>query len=316
MKFYRINNFYLNKNEKSYFDSSLIVIHKDAVYNLGEIEFEDLYLLAKENSDAPNQSVSLNSYVESLIKSGELFKSETLSSEQLVDSLQSPIYPQEVWAAGVTYSDSMRERQAESDSPDVYAKVYNAERPEIFFKGTGDRMQPPEDELGIRKDSGWDVPESELAVVIIDGDIAGFTIGNDMSSRSIEGENPLYLPQAKVYNKSFSIGPCIISSEGIDPQNLKVSLKIFRDKEWNVPNHIFSIGKLSISETLFFISFAALLVNVTAKIWPGVASCWIKRCNNLNVNTLVFPLPAPAKIKLDPFIFSTACLCWKFNKSR
>ena len=138
MKFYRINNFYLNKNEKSYFDSSLIVIHKDAVYNLGEIEFEDLYLLAKENSSEPNQNVSLNSYVESLIKSGELFKSETLSSEQLVDSLQSPIYPQEVWAAGVTYSDSMRERQAESDSPDVYAKVYNADRPEIFFKGTGD----------------------------------------------------------------------------------------------------------------------------------------------------------------------------------
>ena len=231
MKFYRINNFYLNKNEKSYFDSSLIVVHKDDTYNLGEIEFEDLYLLAKENSSDSNQSVSLNSYVESLINIGELFRSEKLSSEQIVDSLQSPIFPQEVWAAGVTYSDSMRERQAESDSPDVYAKVYNADRPEIFFKGTGDRMQPPEDELGIRKDSGWDVPESELAVVIIDGDIAGFTIGNDMSSRSIEGENPLYLPQAKVYNKSFSIGPCIISSEGIDPQNLKVSLKIIRDNK-------------------------------------------------------------------------------------
>ena len=111
MKFYRINNFYLNKNEKSYFDSSLIVVHKDDTYNLGEIEFEDLYLLAKENSSDSNQSVSLNSYVESLINSGELFRSEKLSSEQIVDSLQSPIFPQEVWAAGVTYSDSMRERQ-------------------------------------------------------------------------------------------------------------------------------------------------------------------------------------------------------------
>ena len=151
MKFYRINNFYLNKNEKSYFDSSLIVVHKDDTYNLGEIEFEDLYLLAKENSSDSNQSVSLNSYVESLINSGELFRSEKLSSEQIVDSLQSPIFPQEVWAAGVTYSDSMRERQAESDSPDVYAKAYNADRPEIFFKGTGDRMQPPEDELGIMR---------------------------------------------------------------------------------------------------------------------------------------------------------------------
>ena len=136
MKFYRINNFYLNKNEKSYFDSSLIVVHNDSVYNLGEIEFEELYLLAKEKSADSNQSVSLNSYVESLINNGELFISETLSAEQIVDSLQSPIYPQEVWAAGVTYSDSMRERQAESDSPDVYAKVYNAKRPEIFFKGS------------------------------------------------------------------------------------------------------------------------------------------------------------------------------------
>lgn len=231
MKFYRIKNFYLNNNVSSYIDSSLIVIHKDNVYSLGEIKFEELYLLVKEKSAVLNQKFSLNSYVESLINNGDLFKSDSLNLEQIEDLLQSPLYPQEVWAAGVTYSDSMRERQAESDSPDVYAKVYNAERPEIFFKGTGDRMQPPEGELGIRKDSGWDVPESELAVVLIHGEIAGFTIGNDMSSRSIEGENPLYLPQAKVYNKSFSIGPCIISSEGIDPQNLKVKLKIFRDGE-------------------------------------------------------------------------------------
>ena len=166
-------------------------------------------------------------YVETLISKGVLSN----FSRDYSPSFQSPIYPDEVWAAGVTYSDSMRERQAESNSPDVYAKVYNADRPEIFFKGTGDRMQPPEDDLGIRKDSGWDVPESELAVVIINGEIAGYTIGNDMSSRSIEGENPLYLPQAKVYNKSFSIGPCIVPPEEIDPQNLKVGLKIFRKNE-------------------------------------------------------------------------------------
>ena len=90
-------------------------------------------------------------------------------------------------------------------------------------------MQGPNEELGIREDSGWDVPESELAVVIINGEIAGYTIGNDMSSRSIEGENPLYLPQAKVYNKSFSLGPCIVSKDEIeDPQNLKVELSITR----------------------------------------------------------------------------------------
>ena len=231
MKFYRMNNFFSDFNENSYWDSSLIVEYKDDYYNLGDIEFEELYFLAKEESVDSKNKLSLNSYVISLIENGELSKWPSNNNDKLFNSLQSPIFPQEVWAAGVTYSDSMRERQAESDSPDVYAKVYNAERPEIFFKGTGDRMQPPNSDLGIRSDSGWDVPESELAVIIINGEIAGYTIGNDMSSRSIEGENPLYLPQAKVYNKSFSIGPCIISSENIDPQDLKVGLKIYRNEK-------------------------------------------------------------------------------------
>ena len=228
MEYYRLNNFYSDDNEGSYWDSSLIVSFKNNLYSLGNIEFEELYSLSQEESIKSNKKVTLNSYVSSLINNENLFSTKFPKIEEIEKLLQSPIYPQEVWAAGVTYSDSMRERQAESESPDVYAKVYNAERPEIFFKGTGDRMQPPEKDLGIRKDSGWDVPESELAVVIINGEIAGYTIGNDMSSRSIEGENPLYLPQAKVYNKSFSIGPCIISSEDIDPQNLKVGLKIIR----------------------------------------------------------------------------------------
>ena len=231
MKFYRMNNFFSDLNENSYWDSSLVVEYKDDYYNLGDIEFEELYFLAKDESVDSKNKLSLNSYVVSLIENGELSKWPSNNNDKLFNSIQSPIFPQEVWAAGVTYSDSMRERQAESDSPDVYAKVYSAERPEIFFKGTGDRMQPPNSDLGIRSDSGWDVPESELAVIIINGEIAGYTIGNDMSSRSIEGENPLYLPQAKVYNKSFSIGPCIISSENIDPQNLKVELKIYRNEK-------------------------------------------------------------------------------------
>ena len=231
MKFYRMNNFFSDFNENSYWDSSLVVEYKDDYYNLGDIEFEELYFLSKEEFVDSKNKPSLNSYVASLIENGELSKWPSNSNDKLFNSIQSPIFPQEVWAAGVTYSDSMRERQAESDSPDVYAKVYSAERPEIFFKGTGDRMQPPNSDLGIRSDSGWDVPESELAVIIINGEIAGYTIGNDMSSRSIEGENPLYLPQAKVYNKSFSIGPCIISSENIDPQDLKVELKIYRNEK-------------------------------------------------------------------------------------
>ena len=216
MKYYRKQNSITNDE----WYSSLIVLNEKSYYELGLGDFSELYLIAKESGLSPDK------YVEKLISSKNLPRFESEVEESLI---LSPIFPQEVWAAGVTYSDSMRERQAESDTPDVYAKVYSADRPEIFFKGTGERMQGPNEELGIREDSGWDVPESELAVVIINGEIAGYTIGNDMSSRSIEGENPLYLPQAKVYNKSFSLGPCITSKDEIeDPQNLKVELSITR----------------------------------------------------------------------------------------
>ena len=216
MKYYRKQNSITNDE----WYSSLIVLNEKSYYELGLGDFSELYLIAKESGLSPDK------YVEKLISSKNLPRFEGEVEESLI---LSPIFPQEVWAAGVTYSDSMRERHAESDTPDVYAKVYSADRPEIFFKGTGERMQGPNEELGIREDSGWDVPESELAVVIINGEIAGYTIGNDMSSRSIEGENPLYLPQAKVYNKSFSLGPCIASKDEIeDPQNLKVELSITR----------------------------------------------------------------------------------------
>jgi len=216
LKYFRKQNSIINDE----WYSSLVAFDGKSYHELGLSDFSELYLIAKESSLTPNQ------YVEKMISNNNL----PIFQDEIDESLiLSPIFPQEVWAAGVTYSDSMRERQAESDTPDVYAKVYSADRPEIFFKGTGDRMQGPNEELGIRKDSGWDVPESELAVVIIDGEIAGYTIGNDMSSRSIEGENPLYLPQAKVYNKSFSLGPSIVSVDEIkDPQNLKVNLTIIR----------------------------------------------------------------------------------------
>lgn len=141
-----------------------------------------------------------------------------------------PIWAPEVWAFGVTYMDSMRERQAESGSPDVYAMVYNADRPEAFFKSTAARLVSPFDAVGIRGDSQWDVPEPELAFVLFGGEIVGYTIGNDMSSRSIEGANPLYLPQAKVYDRSCAIGPGIATPETVgDPQSLDVQLVIERD---------------------------------------------------------------------------------------
>ncbi len=143
--------------------------------------------------------------------------------------LAPPLYAPEVWAAGVTYQDSMRERQAESGTPDIYAKIYVADRPEVFFKATAERIVPPFGKVGIRKDSTWDVPEPELAFVIFGGKIAGYTCGNDMSSRSIEGANPLYLPQAKLYDRSCSIGPCFVTPETAgDPQKLRVRLKIER----------------------------------------------------------------------------------------
>ena len=120
-----------------------------------------------------------------------------------------PVAGQEVWAAGVTYAASRSARNDESKGAhDFYDLVYDAERPELFFKAAPGRVRGPGGLIGVREDSGWDVPEPELALVIsAAGEILGYTIGNDVSSRSIEGENPLYLPQAKVYRGSCALGP-------------------------------------------------------------------------------------------------------------
>ncbi len=123
--------------------------------------------------------------------------------------LLAPIEPaQEVWAAGVTYLRSRDAREAESQTGDIYTRVYVAERPELFFKATGWRVVGPGGAIRVRPDSTWDVPEPELTLVINrHGEIVGYCAGNDVSSRSIEGENPLYLPQAKIYNGSCALGP-------------------------------------------------------------------------------------------------------------
>ena len=141
-----------------------------------------------------------------------------------------PFEPAEVWAAGVTYKTSEMERRRESDTPDVYSSVYRADRPEIFLKATPDRCVGPFESVGIRADSDWSVPEPELAFVLFRGDIIGYTIGNDMSSRSIEGQNPLYLPQAKVFDRCCAIGPCFVPASGeIDPYALDIACSITRD---------------------------------------------------------------------------------------
>ena len=145
--------------------------------------------------------------------------------------LDRPFEPSEIWAAGVTYKTSEMERQRESDTPDVYARVFSAERPELFFKATSDRCVGPFESVGIRGDSDWSVPEPELAFVLYRGEIAGYTIGNDMSSRSIEGQNPLYLPQAKMFDRCCAIGPCFVPADNLDPSNLEISCSILRGGE-------------------------------------------------------------------------------------
>jgi 2-dehydro-3-deoxy-D-arabinonate dehydratase len=133
------------------------------------------------------------------------------SSPRAEVTLAAPIDQQEVWAAGVTYLRSRDARMEESVSAkSAYDLVYEADRPEIFFKATPSRVTGPGEEIAIRGDSTWDVPEPELALAINrEGEIIGYTVGNDMSSRSIEGENPLYLPQAKMYAKCAGLGPSI-----------------------------------------------------------------------------------------------------------
>ena len=145
---------------------------------------------------------------------------------------EAPIRSQELWAAGVTYLRSKVGRQEESKNAgggDFYARVDQAERPELFFKGTVHRIVGPGKRLKIRRDSTWNVPEPELTLMITShGKIVGYTIGNDMSSRSIEGENPLYLPQAKTYDGCASLGPCIYVSEKPLPKETVIQIEILR----------------------------------------------------------------------------------------
>jgi 2-dehydro-3-deoxy-D-arabinonate dehydratase len=146
-------------------------------------------------------------------------------------TLVAPVDEQEIWAAGVTYARSRDARMEESTQEDVYARVYGAERPELFYKAAAWRCVGPGARVGIRGDSNWNVPEPELTLVIdSNGDIAGYTIGNDVSSRSIEGENPLYLPQAKSYFACCALGPWIVLPEELDePAQLPIQITIERN---------------------------------------------------------------------------------------
>lgn len=138
----------------------------------------------------------------------------------------------EVWACGVTYLRSREARESESESRDVYEKVYSAARPELFFKSIGWRVAGHQGAIRIRRDSKWNVPEPELTLVVNRyGEIVGFSAGNDMSSRDIEGENPLYLPQAKMYNGACAVGPGIELVSAAELTDIPIRLEILRAGE-------------------------------------------------------------------------------------
>lgn len=169
----------------------------------------------------------LLAYATSVVKQGKV------ANDFSEDAVLAPIENQEVWASGVTYYRSRNARMEESKDAGggtFYDRVYTAERPELFFKSTGQRVVGTGGKVRIRKDATWSVPEPEMTLVINPpGKIVGFTIGNDMSSRDIEGENPLYLPQAKVYDGACALGPCIQLSNELLPSSTTIQIEILRD---------------------------------------------------------------------------------------
>ena len=190
------------------------------------------YLLHGQVWDELINTKNLHQKISSEINHETFVGDESWFGEQ---KILAPIGSQEVWAAGVTYLRSKTARMEESkDSGGAtfYDKVYDAERPELFFKATQHRVSGHKELLNIRKDSTWNVPEPELVLFInSSGEIAGYSIGNDMSSRSIEGENPLYLPQAKVYDRCAGLGPCIFVDDKPISADAKISITIIRKKQ-------------------------------------------------------------------------------------
>jgi len=200
------------------------------------------YLINTHRWDELVNTNNLYAYLQSLAFTANPINKEAFSQLTILP----PIQQQEIWAAGVTYLRSREARMEESKisgGADFYAKVYDAQRPELFFKSTAARCVGTNATVNIRKDASWNVPEPELTLFAnATGKIVGYTIGNDMSSRDIEGENPLYLPQAKCYEKSAAIGPCLYVPEKPINPNATITMQIFRaDAE------IF-VGQISINQ--------------------------------------------------------------------
>lgn len=218
MKFVKFN--YEGENQ------SALVNKENVIFPINFNDYVEFYYYLKENN------LTANEYIQQ-----ENIEPLNIKVEELLYKL--PIVPEEVWASGVTYLKSKEARNYEAKSSNknlqetFYDKVYDAERPEIFFKATARRLVGPNDGLNIRRDSKWQIPEPELTIIVgKNEEIIGYTLGNDMSCRDIEGENPLYLPQAKVWKNSCSIGPAILMPEGVeDPYNIDITCKIYRNNE-------------------------------------------------------------------------------------
>lgn len=194
------------------------------------ISNDEKFYLTSEGWDSLTNRNNLHDYLVAETKKLEL---SNIAANLIEKELLPPIGSQEVWAAGVTYFRSKEARMdesKESGGASFYDKVYDADRPELFFKSTADRVVGHGGYVHIRKDSTWNVPEPELALFInSSGRIEGYTIGNDMSSRSIEGENMLYLPQAKTYSRSAGLGPCLYVPSSPIPPNTTIAMKIIRN---------------------------------------------------------------------------------------
>ncbi|MET3941667.1 2-dehydro-3-deoxy-D-arabinonate dehydratase [Paenibacillus sp. PvP094] len=202
------------------------VTDDEQAYRLPQADFMTLIYQAREKGVTPVQ------WIESALKPVNKLTDDWTSLH-----LIAPVDAPEVWAAGVTYQRSREARNYEAtdgklDAETFYDKVYDAERPEIFFKSTAARTVGPNEAVTLRSDSTWQIPEPELGLVLAaDGSIVGYIAGNDMSCRDIEGENPLYLPQAKIWRKSCSIGPAIRLAETVkNPYEFSIVCQIYRDE--------------------------------------------------------------------------------------
>jgi 2-dehydro-3-deoxy-D-arabinonate dehydratase len=195
------------------------------------ISNNDQYFLAEEKDW--NTFVNRSNLFEAVRNDIQHLQANDQLQELISSDILPPIADQEVWASGVTYFRSREARVEESKDAkggDFYTRVYDAERPELFFKAPSYRTVGHGDQVRIRKDSKWNVPEPELTLFICSaGTIEGYTIGNDMSSRDIEGENPLYLPQAKSYNGAAALGPCLLVEEHPIHPDTNIRLEIARD---------------------------------------------------------------------------------------